>query len=186
MRFSKWAENTEETCSRSSASKNLKTPENSLEFFVINIIFYKFIKKILIAMETQQIVLLSLIVLYIVSSNYVQRFQNETRNFSRLFSDDYSNSDVQQIITPTYVGIIVLLNLVLFIGIGYLLWQIADWWLVIIILIILFFTSSILQIILPFPSKRSIYSQMLKEAMKGNPIQNLKYVNELMDILDNL
>ena len=51
-----------------------------------------FIKKILIAMETQQIVLLSLIVLYIVSSNYVQRFQNETRNFSRLFSDDYSNS----------------------------------------------------------------------------------------------
>ena len=137
-------------------------------------------------METQQIVLLSLIVLYIVSSNYVQRFQNETRNFSRLFSDDYSNSDVQQIITPTYVGIIVLLNLVLFIGIGYLLWQIADWWLVIIILIILFFTSSILQIILPFPSKRRIYSQMLKEAMKGNPIQNLKYVNELMDILDNL
>ena len=30
------------------------------------------------------------------------------------------------------------------------------------------------------------FSQMLKEAMKGNPIQNLKYVNELMDILDNL
>ncbi len=134
-------------------------------------------------MESQKYIIVLLVIIYIILSNYAQRFQYETRNFSMLFSGGVSNPNIQQKVTPNFIGIIVIINFFLLLGIGLLLWYNKNWWVALITIIILFFSSSILQMIFPFPSKRSIYSQMLKESMKGNKIENLQIVNKLMEIL---
>lgn len=135
-------------------------------------------------METQQILLIAFALIYLISSLYAQRFQYVTRSFSMYFSNGLTNPAIQKKVTPNYVGLMILINGFLLLSIAFLLWHTLPWYQILIVLIILFFSSSILQMVIPFPSNKNIYSQMLNEAMKGNKIENLRYVNRLMEILD--
>lgn len=135
-------------------------------------------------METQQILLIAFALIYLISSLYAQRFQYVTRSFSMYFSNGLTNPAIQKKVTPNYVGLMILINGFLLLSIAFLLWHTLPWYKILIVLIILFFSSSILQMVIPFPSNKNIYSQMLNEAMKGNKIENLRYVNRLMEILD--
>lgn len=127
--------------------------------------------------------IITLAIIYIISSTFTHRFQEMTKQISKNFGNGLPNANIQGKMTPSYVGLLVILNGTILIAIGGLLWYHFTWWYGIIAILILFFGIGFIEMFSPIPNRVNILKIMEKELNK-NRLENFPIIHMINEIIE--